>query len=86
MGGNRIGDCGATVLVEAMTDALPRLCDLELWGNHIGDVGAAAIAAALNRGAMTRGAHICISSNPFGVDGQAALQAACAARHIDIVM
>ncbi len=89
LGDNNISDAGLVELARALdAGGAPALRDIELWGNEVGDVGAAALAAALARGrALADGGRLCMAMNPrLGASGRAAVEAACAARHIDVFL
>jgi hypothetical protein len=67
-----VGDAGASALAAALDrGALPRLEVLGLGDAAIGDAALVALAPALRRRPALKG--LCLSGNPFGDEGLAAL-------------
>ena len=67
-----VGDAGASALAAALDrGALPRLKVLDLGDAAIGDAALVALAPALRRRPALKG--LCLSGNPFGDEGLAAL-------------
>ena len=74
IGSMRMGDEGALALGAALDrGAMPRLVSLTLTNNAIGDSALAALAPALRRRPALE--QLCLSYNPFGDEGLAALEA-----------
>lgn len=80
--GCQVSDDGAIALSAALiAGALPELQSISLDANRVGDRGLGGLGLVLlDSGAMPRGTHLWLTSNPHTAEGRASLEAACVTR------